>query len=337
MDHQKWSLRLGAAVICCALLLRLSAGGMLDSLTAILAQPNIASFLIYLETGRVVRFSSSVEIPVLTGESSTPDFSEDAQPEAIPVFAPEEAAAVAFRNNVSKSYDPATLLTRPLQWNLTGDAPTVLILHTHATESYTPAPGENYKESSPFRTLDEEYNMLSIGDHLAKTLESAGISVIHDRSLHDYPSYNGAYSSSRKSVDAYLTQYPSIRLVLDIHRDASEDNSNQMNTEARYRGRDSAQLMLVVGTNGSGLSHGDWQENLALAMKLQVALEQIAPGICRPINLRAQRFNQDKSTGALLVEVGAAGDSHTEALTAAEALAEGIVYLARGANSEEIP
>ena len=122
--------------------------------------------------------------------------------------------------------------------------------------------------------------------------------------------------------------------MLDLHRDAGADNSNQMDTAAQYRGRDSAQIMLVVGTNGSGLRHPDWEENLALAMKLQLRLEQVAPGICRPINVRSQRFNQDQSNGALLVEVGAAGDTHAEALTAAEALAEAISSLAAGANSE---
>ena len=132
-------------------------------------------------------------------------------------------------------------------------------------------------------------------------------------------------------MSSYLEEYPTIQLVLDIHRDASGNNSAQMTTTATVNGRPSAQLMLVVGTNASGLNHPNWEENLALALKLQVQLERTSPGICRDINLRAQRFNQDESPGALLVEVGAAGNTHDEALTAVEVLASGIMALKNGA------
>ena len=222
------------------------------------------------------------------------------------------------------------LLVQPLDWDLHSGAPTVLILHTHATESYTKAKGEVYKETSAFRTLDEEYNMVSVGDRVAKLLEAGGITVIHDRQLHDYPSYNGSYNHARKSMAEILKKYPTIRLVLDLHRDASGDNYNQMRTEAEVNGKASAQLMLVIGTDASGLKHPQWEENLALGLKLHSQLERIAPGICRYVNLRGQRFNQDLSPGALLVEVGAAGNSHEEALIAAEVLAQGILDLANG-------
>lgn len=332
MDHQKWSLRVGAAVIACAFVLRLGAAGMFQPLADFLAQPNIASFLIYLETGRIVRFSASDdESPVFALESPAPNFAQTpAVPVEIPTFSTEDAASVEVKNNSSRSADIEALMDQPLDWDLTGDEPTVLILHTHATESYTKSSGENYEESSAFRTLNENYNMISVGDHLAELLESGGLTVLHDRELHDYPSYNGSYSHARTSIKSYLEEYPSIQLVLDVHRDASGDNSNQMTTSATVDGKSSAQIMLVVGTNGSGLSHPNWQQNLALALKLHVQLERINPGICRYVNLRSQRFNQDESPGALIVEVGAAGNTHAEALTAVEVLAEGILTLAKG-------
>ena len=221
-------------------------------------------------------------------------------------------------------------MARPLTWDLASGEPTVLILHTHGTESYTKSKGESYTESSAYRTLDEGYNMISVGDYLAEVLEEAGIGVIHDRSLHDYPSYNGSYSSARKSIAAYLKEYPSIRLVLDLHRDASGDNKNQLKTKATVDGVPSAQLMIVVGTNGSGLSHPKWEENLALALKLYTQLERTSPGICRYISLRSQRFNQDQSTGALIIEVGGAGSSHDEAITATSVLAEAVIAMAKG-------
>ena len=335
MDHQQWSLRMGFAAIACALLLRLSSAGIFTPVVEFLSQPKIASFLIYLETGRIVRFSASDGEASLffARESPEPVFGTDTVPEMLPRFSAEEGTQVEIRYNCALRPDLGELITRPLSWDLTQASPTVLILHTHATESYTKSAGERYTESAAFRTLDESYNMISVGEHLAELLTQAGITVIHDRTLHDYPSYNGSYSAARKAIDSWLEKYPSIALVLDLHRDASGDNNNQMVTSATVDGQKSAQIMLVVGTNASGQKHPEWEENLALALKMQVQLERNAPGICRYINLRAQRFNQDKSSGALLVEVGAAGNTHQEALTAVEVLSKAILDLKKGSAS----
>ena len=333
MNRSRQSLRLGAALLLFAVFLRLPLSNLLQRAADRLSQPDISSLLIYLETGRIVRFSqSSGDTPVFARESPTPDFARKEPPEP-PRFTGADAAAVEVKYNCNLSPDLASLMEAPLSWDLTGEEPTVLILHTHATESYTKSLGESYRETSAFRTLDEGYNMLSVGEYLARLLEAGGIAVIQDRQLHDYPSYNGSYTHARKSIEQYLSQYPSIRLVLDLHRDASGNNYNQMRTHATVDGRDSAQIMLVVGTSASGLTHPNWEENLSLALKLHVQLERNAPGICRYINLRGQRFNQDKHPGALLVEVGAAGNTHAEALTAVEILAQGILDLAKGAKT----
>lgn len=343
MDHQQSSLRMGACVIICALLLRLTASGFFQPVAEFLAKPNIASFLIYLETGRIVRFSPSSEVlEVFAYESAIPDFAlelltptQPVQVPQLPAFSASDADSVKFKNSAGLKYNAGELITRPLDWDLTVQEPTVLILHTHTTESYTRSEGENYEESAAFRTLDEAYNMVSVGDHLTRLLEAGGVTVLHDRELHDYPSYNGSYNHARKAMESYLEEYPSICLVLDLHRDASGDLNNQMRTQATVDGKSSAQIMLVVGTDGTGLKHPNWEDNLALALKLQVQLERAAPGICRNINLRAQRFNQDESSGALLVEVGAAGNTHAEALSAIEVLAEAILDLSKGAEITE--
>jgi stage II sporulation protein P len=337
MDHQQRSLRFGALVIVCALLLRLAMTGFFRPVVDFLTKPDIAAFLIYLETGRNVRFSPSSEVlEVFAYESATPDFALKAgaltaAPATPPSFSGSEAASVKFKNNSGKRINGEELITKPLTWDLTAAEPTVLILHTHTTESYTKSKGDAYRETSAFRTLDEAYNMISVGEYLAQLLQAGGITVLHARTVHDYPSYNGSYSNARKTINKYLKEYPSICLVLDLHRDASGDWNDQMRTKATVNGKTSAQLMFVVGTNGSGLKHPDWKDNLALALKLQVQAERNAPGICRNINLRSQRFNQDLSTGALLVEVGAAGNSHQEALTAVEVLAQAIIDLRSGA------
>ena len=339
MDHQQWSLRMGAAVIVCALMLRLAATGFFQPVAEFFAKPNIAAFLIYLETGRIVRFSPSSEaLPAFAYESAEPDFARQKE-EAVPVQATEpplpafeaaDAEKLQFKNSAGVKFDAAQLLTSPLRWNLMAQEPAVLILHTHGSESYTKADGETYQESAAFRTLDEAYNMISVGDHLTDLLEAAGIAVLHDRQLHDYPSYNGSYSNARKQIKKVLKENPSVCLVLDLHRDASADINNQMRTKAVVDGQDSAQLMFVVGTGSSGAKNDHWQENLALALKLQVLLEEKTAGICRKVNLRGQRFNQDLLAGALLVEVGAAGNSRQEALRAVEMLAQAIVDLAKG-------
>ena len=172
--------------------------------------------------------------------------------------------------------------------------------------------------------------MLCVGDRVAELLEQAGICVIHDRQLHDYPSYTGAYNHARKATQAALEEYPTIRIVLDLHRDAAEGTSGQLRTVAQIDGKAGAQLMFVVGCGNAGLKHPNWEKNLSLALKLQVLLEEQHPGICRPISLRSQRFNQDLSTGALLIEVGAAGNTHEEALLAAQALAGAVIRLKNG-------
>ena len=312
MDQRQRTNRFGLFLILCACAMRLFTGG---------------TFLTYLETGRNVRFSASDgEFLLHLRESPSPWL-----PEAEPLrFTAEDAAGVEMDYDCILRPDLAKLMEEPLDWDLTGEDPTVLILHTHTTESYTKT-GETYEETSDYRTRSPEYNMISIGDAVSQILEKAGISVLHDREVHDYPSYNGSYVHARESTERILQEHPSIRLILDLHRDALEQNGRQLRTVADVDGEPCARLMLVVGTNVSRQSHENWQKNLALGLKLHVVLERSCPGIMRPLNLRTQRFNQDLSPGALIVEVGAAGNTHTEALKAARTLAEAIISLARGA------
>ncbi len=331
MDTHQRTLRIGAAAILCALGLRLGAVWLWQTFENWITDVDTQAFLIYLETGRNVRFSPSLEeLSNYGGESPAPYLPVDTQEDAVlPVFSANDAAAVDIRYSCSLRPDLEALMTARLDWELCTEEPTVLILHTHTTESYTKTT-EHYQETSAFRTLDEDYNMLSVGDALARALESGGIRVIHDREIHDYPSYNGSYVHAREAIEYYLEKYPSIRLVLDLHRDASGDLNNQFRPTATVDGEKAAQLMLVMGTNASGGTHPNWKENLALGLKLQTQLERTAPGITRPLSLRAQRFNQDLTPGSLLIEVGAAGNTHPEAIRAAEILAQAILALSRG-------
>ena len=338
LEHERRAMRVGIFAISLAVLWKVLTGGALAPVISFLQKPSTAAFLLSMETGRMAR-PPAAEVATIPGTTAAttpstvpPTETPTEPPPAQPVFSETDGQLVKLYDMCGYQVDLSALLTQSLTWNLTGDSPTVLILHTHATESYTQT-GKQYTESSAFRTLDPEYNMLRIGDAVAEALESHGIGVIHDRTLHDHPSYNGAYNASRQSAVSLLKQYPSIRLILDIHRDAMEySDGSQMHTTATVEGKESAQLMVVVGTNKSGLNHPNWQENMALAAKLHVQLEKTWPGLMRPINFRTERFNQDLLPGSLLIEVGAAGDSLDQALVAAEALAQGIAALATGAN-----
>ena len=314
--------RVGLCAILCALVLRLWDEGYGDKLLNLLTSPGAAAFYIYLETGRDVRFSPSLP-------AFSPDFMESPPAATLPVTEPtlpsfSDADGLELYYASTKEPDIPALLAQPLQWNLRGEEPTVLIIHTHTTESYTRV-DEPYTESAAWRTTDEGYNMVSIGEVVREILEENGIPVIHDRELHDYPSYNGSYTRTREAIIDYVNQNGSIQLILDLHRDAAGEGSHQMRTLAAVDGEPSAQLMLVMGTN-----YDTYEDNLSLALKVHAQLEAQCPGITRPLQLRAARFNQDLCPGTLLVEVGAAGNTHPEARRAAEELAKAIVALAEG-------
>lgn len=208
--------------------------------------------------------------------------------------------------------------------------PQILIYHSHGTESYSPSPGYEYEESDPYRSLQEGRNIISVGEAMAEVFETAGYGVIHDQSYHDYPDYNSSYSNSGVSTKQYLEDYPSISLVLDVHRDALEDiNGVPYQMVSQQDGESVAQVMLVVGTNGDGYAHDQWRENLDLALSIQTTMMAYGD-FARPLTLRSSRFNQHLSTGALLVEVGGHGNTLEQAVAAGRLFAESVVETLRG-------
>lgn len=267
--------------------------------------------------------------PQPPAEPDEPPESEPADPP--PVFSPDEADAITIAGACSYRPDKQTLLTRPSALSISQDGPSVLIVHTHSSEAYTMEAGFEYPESDALRTLDERYSVIRVGDEIADILTEAGISVLHDTQPNDYPNYNGAYERMRQTIEGYLADDPSIQMVLDIHRDAAEDvDGNPVALTAEIDGEACAELMLVVGTDEGGLTHPDWQENLANALKLQALLNRSAPGLCRNLDLRTERFNQHETPGSLLVEVGASGNTLAEALRAARLLGQALAVFLRG-------
>ncbi len=331
MTSYEKSFRIGSWAIVCALVLRLGAEGFFGKAVSFLKSEEVRNFVIYLETGRRVRSLPASEAfdyapesaPAETIPEETTEPPATQPPKEKLVFGP--ADTVSLYNTSGLQADTGALLEKKITFpDLTG--PKVLIYSTHTTESYTKG-GEDYEESAAYRTLDENYNMLSLGALLETELEKRGIEVLRDETLHDYPSYNAAYNHARKAVSQYLKDNPSLTLILDLHRDAGETAAGQLRPLANVAETPAAQLMVVVGTDARGLVHPNWEENLSVGLKLQALLERLSPGITRPTCLRPQRFNQDLSPGCLLIEIGGAGNTRAEAMASAPILGEAIAEL----------
>lgn len=244
-----------------------------------------------------------------------------------------DATLVQLNDTAKRKPDLKASLMQPLTWDLTTEEPSVLILHSHGTEAFVPTEGYTYEEQGgEYRTTDEGCNMLSLGAELARLLNAVGIHTVQDRSYYDYPDYPASYDNARTGLKKMLKKYPTVKLVIDLHRDsAAREDGSQWATEAVINGERSAQVMLVIGTD-SHYSHPNWEQNLSLALKLHAVMEKTHPGSTRPLDLRKQRFNQDLSTGAIIAEIGAAGNTHREAMNAVSVLAEAIILLSKGAN-----
>lgn len=194
--------------------------------------------------------------------------------------------------------------------------PQILIIHTHSSEAYTQAGLDRYEPSDTNRTENTEFNIVRIGDELTEIFQEAGLNVIHDRGIYDYPSYTGSYTRSGEAIEQYLQDYPSIRIVIDMHRDALGENGVVYKTMAEEDGVCASQIMMLIGTDESGLEHPNWRQNLSLALYLQSAVNARHPTLMRPISLVQQRYNQHLSPGSMILEVGSNGNTLQEALAA---------------------
>lgn len=226
--------------------------------------------------------------------------------------------SVPIKNASRQTLDTAALADGSFSAALSEQAPQVLIVHTHGSEAYTMPAGEEYAATGSFRTDDATRSVVRVGDEIAAVLSSYGISVLHDRTLHDSPSYNGAYARSLTSIEGYLEKYPSLSFVLDVHRDAVQDASGQQYKLVSREEPHAAQISLVMGSD-----HDRWQDNLRLAVAVEERLMQSYPTLMRPITLRNYSYNQSVCPGSMLVEVGAAGNSLDEAIYARAAVRGG--------------
>ena len=188
----------------------------------------------------------------------------------------------------------------------------IVIYHTHTCESYTKTEKYTYKSSGNFRTTDLNYSVARVGEELKKYLDKYDFNVIHNKTYHDYPKYNGSYTRSLETIEKIL-KTSKASLVIDLHRDALGSNSKYA-PSVKINGEEAAQIMFVIGTDGGGLKHDEWKKNLKLAIKIQEKANEMYPGLFKPIIVRNSRYNQHVSEGACIIEVGATGNTLEQCL-----------------------
>ena len=281
-------------------------------------------FAVYLRTDGGESIKSTISL--------TDDAEETGYPTGTPLDtpAPESSTApvmptiipttisggLSIKNTSGYDIDIDSVLSAGCPIRLETGKPQILIIHTHSSEAYSPAGLDKYDDLGTNRTLDQNLNVIRIGKELAKIFEDCGLNVIHDTQVFDYPSYTGSYNRSCEAVEKYLADYPSIKIVIDLHRDALCSDTVTYKTTATEQGVCASQVMLFVGSDASGLEHPNWRQNLSLALYLQNAVCQSYPSLMRPITLTKYRYNQHLSPGSMIIEVGSNGNTLQEALAA---------------------
>lgn len=226
-------------------------------------------------------------------------------------------------NKTNYTVNAEAMAMQDLKFRIDKKGPQVLIVHTHTTESYTPNGQNEYTSSDSDRNTDPNKNIVQVGNAICDALNQAGIETIHDTTVHDYPSFNGAYGRSLSTVKKNLGEHPSIKVVLDVHRDGLvREDGTKLKVSTEIDGVKTAQVMFVVGSNASGLLHDNWKENMKFASKLQKKANELYPTLMRPINLREERFNEHTTLGSLIIEVGSNGNTLDEAVQGGTRIAD---------------
>ncbi len=237
---------------------------------------------------------------------------------------------VYINNKIKTSVDIKNGLTESLGYKIEkNSSPQILIYHTHTTESYLLEDKSAYTEEDNTRTTDNTKNVVAIGEQIVEQLRNAGYEVIHDKTLHDYPGYTGSYTRSAETVKSILNKYPSIKIAIDVHRDSiASGNNDKIAPTILVDGKEAAQVMLVMGSQtGSVSGYPNWRENLKLAMKLQFVFESTYPSFARPILLKSAKYNQNLTTGSILLEMGSDANTLEQALYSGQLVGKSLVTL----------
>ena len=192
--------------------------------------------------------------------------------------------------------------------------PTVLIFHTHTTESYLLTDDGAFYKGYETKSTDPARNVVRVGDEICRALEENGIGYIHDTKIYD-EAYNGAYARSRESVERYLRENPEIQIVLDVHRDAFyNSDTDRVKTAYTVNGKKAAQIMIISGAEDSGITDfPDWEYNLRFALEIQKAAGKYY-GLMKPLYFCPRRYNMNTAHCSLLMEFGTDANTLEEAV-----------------------
>lgn len=207
--------------------------------------------------------------------------------------------------------------------------PQVLIFHTHTSESYMNRDEGFFYESFYPRSLNNEKNVTRVGQAITDKLIENGINTVHDTTYHDNPTYNGSYCRAAQTIKKNLEKYPSIQVVIDIHRDSlGSKEAGKIKPTFKYSGKKAAQLMVISGCDPDGnLGFPNWRKNLRLALRVQKYCETLFPGITRPLNFSKVKYNEHLTPGSLLIEVGSDANTLEEAVNTGTMLGEALSKL----------
>ncbi len=303
-------------------------------------QKSMFSEISYIESKNPLQFLLNSELPVLTSMVRTEDNSKDdnsyANADTNNANSVEHAntnvSTQVIDSGVTNTYTNEyngveikngtnyTLTDEMLNCNnLNINKSNIIIFHTHTCESYTQTENYSYEESGTFRTTDLNFSVSRVGDILTDQLLSYNYNVIHDKTYHDYPAYSGSYGRSMATVENLLISHPGTDIIIDLHRDAIADTSYA--PSVKIGDEVVSQLMFVIGTDGGGLEHPNWQENLKFAISVQKKANELYPGLFRPILLRNSRYNQQLGKAACIIEVGATGNTLEQSMASMKYLA----------------
>ncbi|MBO4693147.1 MAG: stage II sporulation protein P [Clostridia bacterium] len=237
------------------------------------------------------------------------------------------SGGVHIKNSTDLSIDVNSLLSSEPTFKIKKSTKAqVLIVHTHATESFLKEDRDYYTDEDSSRTTDNSFNVTELGSIIAQKLNAASIATLHDRTQHDYPSYNGSYSRAASTIKKYLENNTGIKTVIDIHRDAIQTDNTKTKLTTEIGGKPAAQVMLVMGSNSGNIKNfPDWQENLKLALRLQKNIESMYPNLARPLSLVSRCYNENLTTGSMLIEIGTDANSFDEVKYSAELLSDAII------------
>lgn len=237
---------------------------------------------------------------------------------------------VYINNSSGAKVDIASMLLEPLDFSVTKSTePQILIYHTHATEGFMESESQYLTDFDEPRSTDTNVNIVKIGEVIAQQLQKAGYTVVHDKTLHDHPGFSGSYSRSAETVKAALEKYPTIKIAIDVHRDSiSSGKSDKVAPVVSVNGKEAAQVMMVMGSEtGSVEGYPNWRQNLKLATKLQYVFESSYPQFARALLLRSAKYNQNLTSGSILIEVGSDANTLEQALYSARLVGQSLVTL----------